>query len=210
LRGLETEPRLFCTETLFGDWAGQTLLLAKDAAPVDVIRARLERGETHPWRHSRRGHDPMGYVTNERVSELAELIHGGKLYGSALAHMLKVGSKTSSSLMGFRSGALQEHLAQVLEFVVDRMANLRAIVCLGADAHWLVSSCITTRSTGSDLAVGKCADAQLFDRRILIGRLHHPSRAFAGGLGARRNEWRAVASEVNSRIASTSCRKQDS
>jgi hypothetical protein len=36
---------LYATETLFGDWSGRTLLLAKDAAPTQIIRALRDKGE---------------------------------------------------------------------------------------------------------------------------------------------------------------------
>jgi hypothetical protein len=97
LDGLTHEPKLFCTETLFGDWDAPTLFYAKDAAPAYVIRKRIRDGDPNPWRHGVRGRDRMGYKTNERVVELAEYFRGLKLYGSALAHMLKEDDQTSGS-----------------------------------------------------------------------------------------------------------------
>lgn len=199
LEGLHNEPKLFCTETLLGDWDAPTLLLAKDAAPAHVIRARVEQGESNPWRHGMRGRDPMGYQTNERVKELAQHFVGPKLYGSALAHMLKEDAQTSGSLTDFLSGPLHNHLNRVLEFVVQNMRNLGAVVCLGNEAYGLVSSC-SRGHMGAALAVGQCVDVELFKRRIVVARLYHPSRPFAGGWAARRKEWQAVANEVNRRI----------
>ena len=86
-----------------------------------------------------RGRDRMGYKTNEGVKELAEHFTGSKLYGSALAHMLKEDDRTSSSLRGFSSGPLHDHLKRVLEFVLQNMPNLKAIVCLGNEAYQLVT-----------------------------------------------------------------------
>lgn len=197
---LREEPKLFCTETLFGDWDAPTLLLAKDAAPAHVISARIEDDDPNPWRHGVRGHDPMGFQTNERVEELSGYFTGSKLYGSALAHMLKEDEKTSGSLAGFSSGQLQDHLRCVLEFVVQDMSNLQAIVCLGNEAHRLVSSCPGGQPTAA-LSVGGCVESELFKRRLLVARLYHPSRAFKGGWTARHIEWRTVADQVNRRIA---------
>jgi hypothetical protein len=95
---------------------------------------------------------------------------------------------------------LHDHLKRVLEFVVQHMPNLRAIVCLGNEAHRLVSSC-PGGGTAAALPVGGSVDVQLFKRRLLVGRLYHPSRPFPGGWDARRIEWRAVADRVNNWIA---------
>lgn len=198
---LKEEPKLFCTETLFGDWDAPTLLLAKDAAPAHVIRERIEASDPNPWRHGVRGYDPMGYQTNERVEELARHFSGSKLYGSALAHMLKEDERTSGALAGFSSGPLQDHLRRVLESVVQDMSNLQAIVCLGNEAHRLVSSCASD-DAATDLPVGGCVESDVFKRRLLVARLYHPSRPFPGGWDARHVEWQAVADLVNKRIAS--------
>jgi hypothetical protein len=202
LHRLEKERKLFCTETLFGDWDAPTLLLAKDAAPVHVIRTRVERSDADPWRHGVRGRDPMGYLTNERVTDIAGLFKGSKLYGSALAHMLKESEQTSGSLADFYSGPLHDHLKCVLEFVVDNMCNLEAIVCLGNEAYSLVSTCVGTPSAAA-LLVGQCMEVELFKRRVLLAKLYHPSRPFAGGWAARREEWGAVARQINRCIANS-------
>src|SRR5262250_852166 len=118
---LKNERKLFCTETLFGGWDAPVFLLAKDAAPAHVIRTRIKEGDADPWRHGVRGRDPMGYLTNERVTKIGQLLNGSKLYGSALAHMLKEDEKTSGSLANFHSGALHDYLKRVLKFVVDNM-----------------------------------------------------------------------------------------
>ncbi len=198
---LRHEPKLFCTETLFGgDWDASTLFYAKDAAPAKVIRKRILDDDPNPWRHGVRGRDPMGYRTNERVEELAGYFRGSKLYGSALAHMLKEDDQTSGSLADFTSGRLHDHLKRVLDFVVQNMPNLQAIVCLGNEANGLVSSC-SGGYNAARLPVGGCVEVELFKRRVLMGRLYHPSRAFTGGWAARHIEWRAVAERVNKRIA---------
>ena len=199
---LGNEQKLFCTETLFGDWDAPTLLLAKDAAPAHVIRTRIEQNDADPWRHGVRGRDPMGYRTNERVMEIAQLFLGSKLYGSALAHMLKENEQTSGSLADFYSGGpLRDHLKRVLEFVVTNMCNLEAIVCLGNEAYGLVSACVGTPGA-SVLPTGQCVQLELFKRQVLLAKLYHPARPFAGGWAARREEWRAVARQINDGLQS--------
>jgi hypothetical protein len=160
---LTHEPKLFCTETLFGDWDASTLFYAKDAAPAKVIRERIHAGDPNPWQHGVRGLDRMGYKTNERVVELASYFRGSKLYGSALAHMLKEDDQTSGSLANFTSGRLHDHLKRVLEFVVQNMPNLQAIICLGKDSNGLVSSCSGGYSA-TRLSVGGCVELELFKR----------------------------------------------
>jgi hypothetical protein len=199
---LQHEPKLFGTETLFGDWDAPTLLYAKDAAPARVIRGLVETGDPNPWRHAVRNRDQMGYQTNEKVKEIARHFIGSKLYGSALAHMLKEAEDTSGSLPDLlnEGGELHKHLKRVLEFVVQNMPNLRAIICLGNDAHGFVASC-ASGSTAPGVPVGGCAEIELFNRRVLLGRLYHPSRAFRGGWPARHKEWQVVARQVNERTA---------
>lgn len=202
LEGLKHEPKLFCTETLFGDcgdWDAPTLFYAKDAAPANVFRERICKGDSDPWRPGIPG-DSMGVKTNEQVKKLAKLFHGSKLYGSALAHMLREGGQTSGYLRGFKSGPLHDHLKSVLDFVVQNMPNLQAIVCLGKEAYELVSSCCGDYIAPT-LPAGDCVEVKLFKRRVLRGCLYHPSRGFAGGWAARHIEWRAVADRVNKRIA---------
>gem|GEM_PF-3856286 len=142
----------------------------------------------------------MGYKTNERVAELAQFFRGSKLYGSALAHMLKEDEKTSGSLAHLTSGRLADHLRRVLRFVVDGMPNLQTIVCLGNEAHRLVSSC-TDDARLAALTVGGSVEVSLYGPRILVARLYHPSRPFTGGWAERRKEWQAVANEINARIS---------
>jgi len=199
LASLRDEPKLFCTETLLGDWDASVLFYAKDAAPVTEIVRRIGSNDSNPWRHGERGSDRMGYRTNEKVADLATYFSGTKLYGSALAHMLKADNRASSSLAGLTSGQLHDHLKRVLDFVVQNMPNLKAIVCLGCEAHKLVSACSDSR-TAAKLSMGACVEISLFSRPVLMGRLYHPSRPFAGGWAARDVEWQSVADCVNRRI----------
>jgi hypothetical protein len=130
---LPDNPRLYGTETLFGDWGAQTLLLAKDAAPAQIIKSS-------GWRHAERTlGDSGGWRTNERLKELADLIPGSKLYGSAAANMLYDNPRWSRSLKGFRYGPLHDYLVKVLRWVVFSMPNVRVIACLGDESWYLTS-----------------------------------------------------------------------
>jgi len=134
-------PRLYCTETLLGDWNGATLLLAKDAAPTSLIRARAKREGVGAWRHSDRSRgDRGGCRTNEQVKRFASKLPDTQLYGSATANMLCDKQGMSRSLPGLRSGPLHDYLAGVLSWVFNNMPNLRAVACLGQDA-WYLAMC---------------------------------------------------------------------
>ncbi len=134
---------LYCTETLFGDWNGRVLLLAKDACPTSAIREALDEGETLPWRHAQRQlGDKKGWRTNERLSSLVSLIPDKKmLYGSAAANMLCDDPGWSRSLSGFFAGDLHEFLKCVLAWVVASMPRLEWVACLGNEAWFL--TCVT-------------------------------------------------------------------
>ena len=69
---------LYATETLFGGWDAPTLLLGKDAAPTQVIE------NCQSWRHAQKElGDTGGWKTNECLKDLAAIVPGSKLYGSA-------------------------------------------------------------------------------------------------------------------------------
>jgi hypothetical protein len=121
------EPRLFGTESLYGDWAGSVLLLAKDFGPSRILRARLAAGDPRPYRHE------PGMLANVRLRELAAPVEElGLLYGSALANLLRDDGRVSGALPN-REQALA-YGAQVARFTVERMPALRWIVCLGLEA----------------------------------------------------------------------------
>ncbi len=62
---LPEEARLYGTETLYGDWGGQVLLLAKDWGPSSILRERIQAGDARPWRHE------PAMLTNARLQRLA-------------------------------------------------------------------------------------------------------------------------------------------
>jgi hypothetical protein len=135
------ETRLYGTESLYGDWDGQLLLLAQDFAPVALVKQRLRDGDYRPYHHTcwRQTRREIGAKTNKKLSIFLDQIKCGKLYGSALANLLKNED--------YRSGGLQvnpnvkKFMEEVLNFTIDKMPNLRAIACLGSHAVHLVENC---------------------------------------------------------------------
>lgn len=141
---------LYATETLFGDWNGQILLLAQDALPApslkSVIDFHLSRGDTREcaWRHADnvKFGDKAGWKTNNSLKNLMKVYAPelGAVYGSAAAHMLYDDGQTnySQTLRGYYSPELQKHLIKVLEWVISSMPNLTYIMCLGSKSWDLV------------------------------------------------------------------------
>jgi hypothetical protein len=121
------EPRLYGTESLFGDWGGKVLLLAKDFGPSSIVRGRIAAGDPRPYRHEPR------MRANRRLVQMAEPIqHLGLLYGSALANLLRADGRVSGTLPN-RTAAMAHGVA-VLRWVLGQMPALRRVVCLGAEA----------------------------------------------------------------------------
>ncbi len=186
------ETRLYGTESLFADWDGQVLLLAKDFAPDDLIRRRLSGEATRrfdpvcttcnrsealrerdirPYRHScwMCDRSEMGTRTNKRLHQLVERLGSPPmLYGSVRVGLLRNDGELSGSLPKCRR--VDKYCESVLEFVIEQMANLRAILCLGTDASRGVDRLL--RCEHGD------AEAQVRDgRTVRIVRAKHPSRA---------------------------------
>jgi hypothetical protein len=125
-------------KTQFNDWNGRILLLAKDGCPPGIILDRIARLEHQPWRYGQRElGDEMGWMTNERLYELASTIPGGKLYGSAAANMLYDDPRSSRGLKGFKSALLQEFFQRVLYWVLESMPSVEWVACLGQEAWFL-------------------------------------------------------------------------
>lgn len=135
---------LFGTETLCGDWNGDLLVVAKDFAPSVVIENRRVSGEDQPYHH-----DPA-FPTNIRLVDLLNLngrevtkegqgnTKCGVLYMSA-CFLLRADGKVSGTLpKGWEPSA-----RYVLQFVLDKMPNLRKIACLGSDSFEFVTYFLT-------------------------------------------------------------------
>jgi len=193
---------LYGTETLFGDWNSRVLLLAKDGSPTGVIRALRDKGESRPWRHAQRElGDTGGWRTNERLSNFASMIPGGKLYGSATANMLYDDPRWSRSLPGFYDGPLNAFLQRVLCWVAESMPNVERVVCLGAESWFL--TCLTMGNFAAASNFQQYRDSrQAFDgrigkKRIRASPLYHPAARVSTDL--MENGWRAFATNFKTR-----------
>lgn len=177
---VKSNEHLYGTETLFGDWGGQTLLLAKDGAPTPVIRSLLAKGDPRPWRHAQRQlGDCGGWRTNERLSRLAETVPGGKLYGSATANLLYDDPRWSRALPGFYSGPLHEYLRRVLQWVLESMPAVERVACLGAEAWFLtcttLNQALAARRFSEYRAARKPVLGKVRGREISTFALYHPA-----------------------------------
>lgn len=174
-------PRLYATETLFGDWDAPVLLLAKDAAPTHVIRRLATSEGSRAWRHAeRRRGDSGGWRTNERLAHLSERVPGSKLYGSALANLLCDDPRWSRALPGFHSGPLHDYLADVLRCVIDNMPNLRAVACIGEHAWFLTATVLGQALAARQHRVYRDEERRLLGhvsyREIFASSHFHPAR----------------------------------
>lgn len=193
------EDKLYCTETLYGDWNAPVLLLAKDAAHVGVFQDRInDPHDGDPWRHSQahRG-DQEGAATNETLRVLVEEhLPGPKLYGSALAHMLRNDGKMSGELpRGFNCGPVRDHIEWVLRWVTSpaQMPNLRVVGCLGNEAWDVATSSLGALSTNRERMAWPHGDPLETDSAILV-RLYHPAARPCNATNAKRRfEWSVLA-----------------
>lgn len=140
---LPNETRIFGTESLYGDWGAEILLLAKDFAPSYIVEERKGNGDPRPFRHCEQtdpfrpdcGNVPMGWTTNRNLQLLVGRVFDADpplLYGSALAGLLRADGRTSGKLPN--EPAALEYGARVLAHVVEYMPRLRAVACLGKEA----------------------------------------------------------------------------
>ena len=184
------ETRLFGTESLYGDWDADLLLLAKDFAPSRLVRQRLAAGEERPYHHTdwhvnARG---PGARTNRALYRLAERIGCRKLYGSALVGLLRDDEKVSGALAD--AAAITPFVCEALRFTIGQMPNLRAIACLGADAwQWATR---TFGHVGADWREHRDARRPLQADRLTLFALPHPSRT-PGGTARVEGDWDAIA-----------------
>ncbi len=143
-RRTENSRRLYGTETMdgFNDWDAPTLLLAKDAGPMQTFLRLIETGDQRPWRHADE-RDSKGTPTNVRLRNFASILPGTKLYGSVMAGLLRNDGKQRGSLPNFDDPKLQAYLRRILnEIVFPGMKNLRVVICLGNEACQIVGTVI--------------------------------------------------------------------
>ncbi len=140
----ENTRRLYGTETMdgFNDWNAPTLLLAKDAGPMQTFLSLIESGDPKPWRHAD-SRDVKGRQTNDRLRGLASIIPGTKLYGSVMAGLLRNDGKQRGALPNFDDPILQSYIRGILtDIIIPRMKKLRVIICLGNEACRTVGTII--------------------------------------------------------------------
>jgi hypothetical protein len=192
---------LYGTETLFGDWDGETLLLAKDGAPSGVIRALRDKGDPRPWRHAQRElGDSGGYKTNEALACAAAMIPGRKLYGSATANLLCDDPRWSRTLPGFYTSPLATYFAQVLAWVLGSMPNVQRVACLGQEAWFLTATVLGRPEQGNEFKRYRDSHAPLLGgcsgKRLTAFALFHPAARVTDD--AKRACWAAMLSTTSS------------
>jgi hypothetical protein len=202
---LPGEPRVFGTESLFGDWDAEVLLLAKDYAPASIIRKRIESGDSRPYRAAERAIDggrAMGVSTNENLRLLVRPIADiPMLYGSAFGGLMRNDDQTSGALPAYRE-ILTRYAVPLLKWCIEELPRLRAIVCLGQEATETLENCF-----GLPLPFrshGRATPFRLAGRELLAFPMYHTSRAAAhpGGWSAREREWQLVADRLKRNVES--------
>lgn len=183
---------LYGTEALLGDWDGCVLVVAKDFAPVEEVKALIDQGVDPQliYRHNDGdGRYRTGLRTNQRLLRFMYGPDGDQMLGGGFnttcgacyvnaCFFLKNGADPSSNLNAWRprSGVFEKS-AEVFRFVVDNMPNLRAVACLGNDSRILVQSALAGR-------IGQSS--------FRIYHLSHPSR---GSNAIHQEGWRRLMNE---------------
>jgi len=201
---------LFPTETLYGDWNGEILILAQDALPASALRelisTHIKNGDPkeNAWRHANRElhQDKKGWRTNESLCILVKKYADGfgALYGSAATHLLydDGGSKYRQTLRGFKDAKLQNHLVAVLNWVISNMPNIKCIVCLGEKSWYLVNNAFNTNFVNDFQAIRKSEKhvvAVIADKEINIIPTYHP--AARGSAQDREKNWSTLTELLN-------------
>ena len=162
------ETRLYGTESLFGDWDGELLLLAQDFCCTDDVEQRLDEGRGLVYAHS------PAMITNRSLEVYTDGFDCGILYGSALAGMLRVGD-SNSGLPGWTH--MSDHLCEVLRFTLDHMPNVSAIACLGSVAWDLCHRAFGAECNPLSNALCYHCPSNLDGMRVYA--MPHPSRTSA-------------------------------
>ncbi len=169
------ETRVYGTESLYGDWHGQILILAQDFYPSSFIRKQMSEGVARPY-----SHNPQA-PTNTRLQRYVSQVCAGShplqcniLYGSALAGLLRDDGSKRGTLSN-KAEALA-YGRRVLDFTIANMPRLKAIVCLGGPAWACVAPSLGAPrdrrefiDSGTPFRTGKLA--------IFAG--HHPVASIA-------------------------------
>ena len=116
---------LYGTETLYGDWSGDLLLLAKDFAPSNYVENRIQAHEPIPYHHK------PTMRTNDHLLKLVAGYGRGILYASA-CFLMRDDGEWSGTLPN--KPQVLTASRPIIEFTMEHMPNLRAVACLGKDA----------------------------------------------------------------------------
>lgn len=191
---LPNDAHLYGTETLFGDWDGTTLLLAKDGCPTPDLREAKVRGATSRRHAERARGDKGGWRTNESLARSVAGLPGGKLYGSATANLLYDDRRWSRSLPGFRDGTLFEYFVRVLAWVVEQMPNLQRVACLGQEAWFLANVTMGRPELARQFAAhrdgGAPSRGSVGGKEITAFALYHPAARVSND--AKRKAWEVL------------------
>lgn len=189
---LPGETRLYGTESLYGDWNGRFLLLAKDFAPSKVLRARLAAGDSRPYRHDE------DLRTNRRLIRMAHHLRSREdaqscdlLYGSALANLLRDDDTWSGTLPNRREA--MAYGVEVLRFTRASMPHLNTIVCMGAEA-WEVSA--TALGITTSRGAAREAGGSVLAGDLIVVVVPHPAARIS--TLAHEQAWASVVARVRS------------
>lgn len=167
---------LWGTETLFGDWDGEFLLVAQDFCPTSYIDARLH-SEPHPYHHN------PDAPTNKNL--LKTFSYFGRLLpdtSSIDRNALYVSACFLLRADGKKRGALRHKhsvlgvSAPVLRFTVEHMPHLKVVVGMG-------------RVAAEALGLSKTREA-IESRGLRCVRVDHPANAVSDEM--RFAQWKSV------------------
>lgn len=162
------ETRLYGTESMFGDWDGELLILDQDFCCSDDIERWIDEGRDRVFAHA------PELITNRSLELHTRGIDCGVVYGSALAGMIKVGD-SGSGLPGWSH--MRSHLCDVLRFTIEHMPNLNAIACMGSVAWELCHDAFDAECLPISNAMMYHCPSKLDGLRVYA--MPHPARGSA-------------------------------
>ncbi len=179
------EPRLYGTESLYGDWDAPVLLLAKDFAPCTLVDERILKQDPRPFRHK------CKMKTNVMLQQYTASLNCPLLYGSALAGLLRNDGKVRGALPD--RAAVMPYARDVLRFTMSQMPNLVTIACLGADAWSCATQALEIKN--ADWKTHRIERRAINVGTINLVALAHPS-TFPGGRATVEGDWQAMSQRL--------------
>jgi len=123
---------LWRTETLFGDWCGEYLLIAKDFYPASYIDDAIAAHESNPYRHNPKA--PTNRNLEDTLRHYNQIKCGSPnlncnfLYASA-CFLLRNDGKKSGDLPD--ECEVLKRSAPVLAFTIENMPKLKRVIAMG-------------------------------------------------------------------------------